>query len=551
MKPLPLMAPAVIATLFLCQSALADTVHARFPRQARDLGNVYTRMFPDLPPFAPQTDQVRNAVSLIGAKGGLLDPMDDLSDPVQSIVDPQRSLRNPDNPSMTAGMTFFGQLLDHDITLDLRSRLLDRAQPERTVNFRSPAFDLDMVYGDGPERSPELYVQSAGDIKFIVEPIAGSEKVSRLGALRYDLPRDATGTAIIGDSRNDENIILSQLHLAMLRFHNAVTDHLRALPEHRGASPRAIFEQAQRLVQWHYQWVIVNEFLPQTIGQDRVEALLRDGTKFYAVAAAQELDIGRRGQRNSRDAHNPRDGRSRGVAEPRIPVEFSAAAYRFGHSQVRPSYRLNFGAASGAEFFAFVFDDSQNPTAGDPNDLRGGFRAPRRFVDWQTFFNFGDGNFRPNKRIDTRISTVLMALPGSRAPAPGLPTDGVQSLASRNLIRHVNFGLPSGQAIAARMNVPALSAAQLPELASQGLSESTPLWYYILKEAEVMEGGQRLGPVGAGIVGEVFMGLLLSDGASYLSSQPEWKPTLPSAGGAGTFRITDLLRFAGVVPPLQ
>jgi hypothetical protein len=218
---------------------------------------------------------------------------------------------------------------------------------------------------------------------------------------------------------------------------------------------------------------------------------------------------------------------------------------------VRPSYRLNFGAASGAESFAFVFDDSLNPTAGDPNDLRGAFRPPGRFVDWQTFFNFGDGNFRPNKRIDTRISTVLMALPGSRAPAPGLPTDGVQSLASRTLMRHVNFGLPSGHAITARMNVPALAAAQLPELASQGLSESTPLWYCILKEAEVMEGVQRLGPVGAGIVGEVFMALLQSDGASYLASQPAWKPTLPSAGGAGTFRITDLLRFAGVVPPLQ
>jgi hypothetical protein len=250
MKPLPLMAPAVSAALFLCQSGLADTVHARFPRQARDLCNVYSRMFPDLPPFAPQTDQVRNAVSLIGAKGGLLDPMDDLSDPVQSFVDPQRSLRNPDNPSMTAGMTFFGQLLDHDITLDLRSRLLDRAQPERTVNFRSSAFDLDMVYGDGPERSLELRVQSAGDIKFIVEPLPGSDKVSRPGALRYDLPRDAAGTAIIGDSRNDEDVILSQLHLATLRFHNAVTDHLRALPEHRrriaqgrllaGAAPGAV-----------------------------------------------------------------------------------------------------------------------------------------------------------------------------------------------------------------------------------------------------------------------------------------------------------------------
>jgi hypothetical protein len=127
----------------------------------------------------------------------------------------------------------------------------------------------------------------------------------------------------------------------------------------------------------------------------------------------------------------------------------------------------------------------------------------------------------------------------------------VQSLASRNLIRHVNFGLPSGQAIARRMNVPVLTAAQLAELAPHGMSESTPLWYYILKEAEVMEEGRRLGPVGARIVGEVFIGLLRADRSSYMAAEPRWKPTLPSAGGAGSFGMTDLLTLAGVVPPLQ
>jgi hypothetical protein len=116
-------------------------------------------------------------------------------------------------------------------------------------------------------------------------------------------------------------------------------------------------------------------------------------------------------------------------------------------------------------------------------------------------------------------------------------------------MRHVNFGLPSGQAIAQKMGVPVLTAAQLNALAPFGMEKSTPLWFYILKEAELMENGLRLGPVGGSIVGEVFITLLKLDKSSYLAVQPGWTPTLPSAT-PGDFRITDLLTFAGVVPPL-
>ena len=234
---------------------------------------------------------------------------------------------------------------------------------------------------------------------------------------------------------------------------------------------------------------------------------------------------------------------------PLIPIEFSVAAYRFGHSQVRPSYRLNFGPETGTPFFGFAFLDSFDPNDADPGDFRGGKRAPRRFVDWQTFFNFGDGLFRPNKRIDAKLSSVLMELLGMRGAAPGMPSDGVQSLASRNLMRHVNFGLPSGQAVARVMGVPVLTQAQLAELQPFGMDRSTPLWFYILKEAQLMESGLRLGPVGGRIVGEVFIGLLRADRDSYLVAEANWKPVLPSAT-AGDFRVTDLLKFAGVVPPL-
>jgi len=364
--------------------------------------------------------------------------------------------------------------------------------------------------------------------KFKVEAISGSEQVSRKGAQRFDLPRDANNNAIIADSRNDENLLISQFHLAMLKFHNAVVDRLRADPTNASRSAQEIFKEAQQQVRWHYQWIVLNEFLPLTIGQDRVDEILRNGPRFYRVHDRAQDSIFRSPRR-----------------EPLIPVEFAVAAYRFGHSQIRPSYRANFGPADGSEFFAFIFDANSD-------DMRGGKRAPHRFIDWQTFFKFDSVNFRPNKRIDTKLSTPLFLLPGSPPgpTAPGLPTDGVQSLASRNLIRHVNFGIPSGQAIARVMGAQVLTPAQLAELAPFKMDQSTPLWYYILKEAEVLEQGLRLGPVGGRIVGEVFIGLLKADKDSYLVVDKNWKPTLPSAK-SGDFEITDLLTFAGVVHPLQ
>lgn len=487
--------------------------------------HTFTRMFPELPPFAPPTEAARDLAKKLGEKGGLLDAGDRLTDPIQSIINPvEFSPNNPDNPNMTAGVTFFGQFLDHDITLDPRSPLLERSNPKKTTNFRTASFDLDSVYGSGPEGSSELYDLRSGDIKLRVDQIPGSEHVSRKGAIRFDLPRGPNNQALLGDSRNDEHVILAQFHLAMLRFHNAVVDLLRADPEHAGHSAEQVFTLAQRQVRWHYQWIILHEFLPLTIGQERVDDILSKGLRYYEVE-----------KRN-----------------PSIPIEFSVAAYRFGHSQIRPSYRLNFGPSvtPAAPFFAFLFDDTQDPNDPDPNDLRGGKRAPRRFVDWQTFFDFGDGNFRPNKKIDGKLSSVVMLLPGSRGPAPGLPADGVQSLASRNLMRHVNFGIPSGQAIARRMGVPVLTPAQLSELRPFDMEKNTPLWLYILKEAELMEQGLRLGPVGGRIVGEVFIGLLKADESSYLATQPNWTPVLPSAT-LGEFRITDLLTLAGVVPPLN
>jgi hypothetical protein len=464
----------------------------------------FGRMFGNLPFFGQNMpgDALAAALRDIGMPGGLLDAQDDLlAGPVLLITDPSLSLHNPNNPTHTAGTHFVGQFFDHDLTFDVGSPLGVPANPTTSSNGRTPAFDLDSVYGGGPTVSPQLY-DSTG-IKFRIES----------GGLYEDLPRTSDNIAIIPDPRNDENLIIAGLHCAFLLFHNAAVDWVRG--SNPGSDLREVFAQARQLTTWHYQWMMVHEFLPLFVGQAIVTDVLTNGRQFYLPV--------------------------RHV--PFIPVEFQSACYRMGHSMVRPSYRANFTGNGGTPFFAFIFDSSQSDTS-DPNDLSGGHRAPRRFVGWHTFFDFGDGNVRPNKKIDSIISTPLFSLPLRAIPPHTPPT----ALPQRTLLRHITWSLPSGQAIAQVMGAPILSATDLQELQHYGLGleTSTPLWYYILKEAEIMAHGLTLGPVGGRIVAEVFIGLLQLDPNSYL--QQDWTPTLPQANGqvTGTFRMVDFLTFAGV-----
>jgi len=341
------------------------------------------------------------------------------------------------------------------------------------------------------------------------------------GGLFEDLPRNAGGSAVIADPRNDENLMIAGLHAAFLLFHNRVVDLLRGQPN--------VFTSAQQLVRWHYQWLILHEFLPLFVGQPLVNDILANGRRIYRPAAGRQF----------------------------IPVEFQGACYRFGHSMVRPSYRANLrgdpggSAATGAPaFFGMIFDPAGQGQA-DPVDLRGGARAPRRFIGWQTFFDFGGdltADVRPNKRIDTHLSTPLFDLPLQAIPSGDAPT----SLAQRNLLRHVTWSIPSGQEIARATGItPVLQAQDFPELQQfgHGLPSSTPLWYYVLREAEALAGGTRLAGVGARIVAEVFIGLLQLDPTSYLATNPGWVPMLPRrTGQTGDFRMIDLLTFARVDP---
>jgi hypothetical protein len=471
----------------------------------------FGRIFRDLPPFATPSAELTAALNELGKAGGVMDAKDALDrGPILLITDPTLSVNNPDNTTHTAGTTFLGQFIDHDCTFDLGSALGEPTRPEDSTNTRSPALDLDSVYGGGPTRSPQLYGR-----RTFSNPLGGIKLRVEHGGLFEDLPRTTDGTAILGDPRNDEHVILAGLHAAFLLFHNEAVDYVAA--RNRRWSTDEIFREAQRLVRWHYQWIIVHEFLPQVVGRTLVNDILRNGRRIYRPSVGF------------------------------MPVEFQGACYRMGHSMVRPSYRANMLGDNGGPFFAFIFDPSQEGAL-DPADLRGGVRAPRRFVGWQTFFDFGDGEVKPNKRLDTTLSSPLFLLPRSTIAGEGGPI----SLAQRNLLRHITWSMPSGQSIARAMRAPVLSSGDLADAGALGanLGRSTPLWFYILREAHVMAAGNTLGPVGGRIVAEVLIGLLQLNRNSYLRAQPSWRPTLFNRLGqqTGDFKMVDLLTFAGVAP---
>jgi hypothetical protein len=467
-------------------------------------GDRFGRMFPGLAPFAEASDSLRDALTEFGAKDGAIDARDDVRmtggpGPLGLILSPGRN----EDSSITAGITFLGQFVDHDITFDEHSPLGVPTSPEDSPNSRQPALNLDSVYGSG-----------FGDSRFVTPD--GRMKLEQCDPgnpnSREDLPRMADGTAVIADRRNDENTMIAGLQAAVLRFHNTAIDSATDT-----AAPAADrYTEARRLTTWHYQWVVLTELLPAIVGQKRIDQVLRNGRKYY-----------------------------RPSGEPFIPVEFQIA-YRL-HTLARPSYRLNFTGAGGSPLFLFLFHPSQDGVV-DPDDLRGGFRSPRRFVDWQTFFRFPgfESVARTTKKIDRLVSTPLFTLPFS-AIATGDPPI---VLAQRNLLRHITWGIPSGQAIAKAMGEKPLSSVDLREWHDfgHGLDHSTPLWHYVNAEGELLESGQHMGPVGGRIVAEVLIGLLELDPQSFLS-EPGWRPTLPAKfSGSGSFKMIDFLAFAGIDP---
>src|SRR4030095_10703813 len=211
----------------------------------------FGRMFPDLDPFfRDNTPALRAAMRDIGKPGGILDARDKLGDggeaPSTALTrNPALNVNNPNNLAQTAGTTFIGQFIDHDLTFDQTSALGTETEPAASPNTRNPRLDLDAVYGGGPLVNPELFV-SPGDRR---------ERPTKLriesGGLFEDVPRDRDHIAIIADPRNDENMMISGLQAAFILFHNNAVDLVKY--EHRGASSEEVYEEANQLTRWHYQ----------------------------------------------------------------------------------------------------------------------------------------------------------------------------------------------------------------------------------------------------------------------------------------------------------
>ena len=511
------MRRALVAALVLCPALLLPQMASARPKAASDVCRVpqtFGQMFPRLPAAQwPAADL--NALA------------DEVMADQEADVTPEGEVDDEENGDIDAGYTYAGQFIDHDLTLDNRPNDLTTPVDPRTLpNGRTAAFDLDSVYGGGPAASPQLYAADRLHL-LLGAPLTGT--LDDPGSV--DMPRDpASGQALGGDPRNDENRIVAGLHTIVLRFHNEWVDRVKA--QHPRWSSSQVFSEAQRQVRWHYQWAVLTDFLPAVVGRPALSAVFPRGVR------------------------SPRLSNYRACAQG-MPVEFSVAAYRFGHSMVRPIYRLNAAMPERLPVFASLSPDA--------NDL-GGFRPspPGLSVDWRFFFNMEQprrvGFPQASYRIDNSLVFPLSLLP------TGAAGTGPTSLAVRNLLRGQQVGLPSGQAVARAMGIRPLRPDQIlvgkatgdeadavaistisPELATR-----TPLWTYVLAETTAtafpvrrgrITGPQvapfRLGPVGGRIVAETFAGLLQADRGSVVNA-PRFRPD-PAIAVGGRFGFKELI----------
>ncbi|HTS53171.1 MAG TPA: heme peroxidase family protein [Burkholderiales bacterium] len=521
------------------------------PRRSPFFEGRYGRMFRSLPAAEFQDADLKKLAEQMTAE-----PEDKIT--------PDTKVDDEENFGIAAGYTYLGQFIDHDLTFDPASSLQKQNDPDGLVDYRTPRFDLDSVYGRGPDDQPYLYDPDADGTR--IRMALGRQLDQGVPGQPCDLPR-FNECALIGDKRNDENVIVSQLHGVFLRFHNNVA---RAL----GSSD---FQTTQQAVRWHYQWIVLFDFLPKIVGMKMMyDVLPHLRSRKTLLEDKPQLRL------------------FHWENEPFIPIEFTAAVYRFGHSMVRPVYRLNKklapiqGEIEGLDGRKFLFSPEPN------NESLSGFHSVRSdfAIDWTLFFNFdspnaelpggdklpvvglGRNRVQPAYKIDASLVNPLGSLREFAQPGE------IANLAHRNLLRGARMGLPSGQAVAQFMGAPVVPEEKLKvgkataadfesnkSISAVGPSfeGNAPLWYYVLAEAAYewrqaldKAGDQekdavpvRLGSVGGRIVTEVFVGLMTGDRNSFLSQNPTWKPSSEFGAREGegvdvfnTFTMADLIKFA-------
>ena len=511
--------------------------------------------------------------------------------------------------TIPAVYTYWGQFIDHDMTAntdrdsatsDITKTPLTPVKPEDVVkglrNLREPTLDLDHVYGNGPGLSPnERKPDPGGSDKGFYDgprlrvghneagPQIRGVRIPPVDDMRRDLPRvgpllaegviteadipeslrndpNRDTRAFIGDLRNDENLIIAQFHLSFLRFHNEVVDAIEDDPKAFGLSqnpkPNKVFEAARRLTTLHYQWLVVHDYLKTVCKPSVVDDVLANGAKFYKPLQGGELYM---------------------------PLEYSVAAFRYGHSMVRGGYDHNrnfgkavppnpnlIGFASFALLFLFTgnghtFNPSNNPasTQSTSKPFLNEKTLPFNWcIEWDRMTRKDDpdeAHFA--RKIDSKLvppihNMVNEATDASiQDPANEPLRRMLRNLAVRNLLRGYLLSIPTGQAVADAMGVAKLTEDELKQgnspavnaaLEEGGFLDNTPLWFYVLKEAEIKEDGNRLGELGSRLVVETQIGIMKNDKKSFLNESNGWDPSegIKLSGGGEISSIREFFEFA-------
>lgn len=496
---------------------------------------------------------------------------------------------DPADSALPPILTYFGQFIDHDITAKTDREVdgvsiiegdvapADRSQIEAELdNLRDGSLGLDSLYGDSADQGdfarklaglmrhpvwtdkmrigmtadsgdgrPPLPVDPAADLlrlgflmdrgEITLEELNGLDDALRKNFLDKD-GNPIRARAIIGDGRNDENLLVAQLHVAFLRLHNRLVDQVGS------------FEAARKLTRFHYQWLVLNEFIPSICAGDVADEVLAAGAPLYGTFF---------------DANIPSD-----PAKMPMPLEFSTAAYRFGHSMVRGGYDHNrfFGTAVAgttqllpfatfAQLFQFTGSGGMRPNDTFPL----GTSLPGNWViEWDRLVH-AETPRRAARKIDTHLAEPLNNMVNQPDGPLNIPAGMMKRLAQRNLRRGYRLNLASAQAMIDSLNalgiyrpVPKLAPEQIsagrPFLVDPGLDTATPLWFYILREAELV-GGNHLGPLGSHLVANTLIGLVTKDDSSYWNATVNghrWSPSLfrPSAP---IDSLKAMLRFVGML----